>query len=103
MMPAISLVVPCYDEAALLPRLLVSVDAARRRFDQALLAYIDADSSGRAPRGKRARDAALNVVLSERQIQAPRQAELGRRRAGDDPRHAVVAQPRRAAEDERVA
>ena len=31
-MPAISLVIPCYNEAALLPRLLTSVDAARRAF-----------------------------------------------------------------------
>ena len=30
--PAISLVIPCYNEAALLPRLLISVDAARRAF-----------------------------------------------------------------------
>ena len=32
MTPAISLVIPCYNEAALLPRLLDSVDAARRVF-----------------------------------------------------------------------
>ena len=32
MTPAISLVIPCYNEAALLPRLLDSVDAARRAF-----------------------------------------------------------------------
>jgi glycosyltransferase involved in cell wall biosynthesis len=30
--PAISLVIPCYNEAVLLPRLLTSVDAARRAF-----------------------------------------------------------------------
>jgi glycosyltransferase involved in cell wall biosynthesis len=30
--PAISLVIPCYNEAALLPRLLTSIDAARRAF-----------------------------------------------------------------------
>jgi glycosyltransferase involved in cell wall biosynthesis len=30
--PAISLIIPCYNEAAYLPRLLASVDAARRRF-----------------------------------------------------------------------
>lgn len=32
MTPAISLVIPCYNEAALLPRLLASVDVARRAF-----------------------------------------------------------------------
>jgi glycosyltransferase involved in cell wall biosynthesis len=32
MAPAISLVIPCYNEAALLPRLLASVDVARRAF-----------------------------------------------------------------------
>ena len=32
MSPTISLVIPCYNEAALLPRLLTSVDAARRAF-----------------------------------------------------------------------
>lgn len=31
-MPAISLIIPCYNEAAFLPRLLTSVDAARRAF-----------------------------------------------------------------------
>lgn len=31
-MPAISLIIPCYNEAALLPRLLASVDAGRRAF-----------------------------------------------------------------------
>ena len=31
-MPAISLIIPCYNEAVLLPRLLTSVDAARRAF-----------------------------------------------------------------------
>ena len=31
-MPAISLIIPCYNEAAYLPRLLASVDAARRAF-----------------------------------------------------------------------
>jgi glycosyltransferase involved in cell wall biosynthesis len=30
--PTISLVIPCYNEAALLPRLLASIDAARRAF-----------------------------------------------------------------------
>jgi glycosyltransferase involved in cell wall biosynthesis len=30
--PAISLIIPCYNEAAFLPRLLTSVDAARRAF-----------------------------------------------------------------------
>jgi glycosyltransferase involved in cell wall biosynthesis len=30
--PAVSLVIPCYNEAALLPRLLASVDVARRAF-----------------------------------------------------------------------
>ena len=36
MTPAISLVIPCYNEAALLPRLLASVDAARGVFSQVL-------------------------------------------------------------------
>lgn len=30
--PAISVIIPCYNEAALLPRLLTSIDAARRAF-----------------------------------------------------------------------
>ena len=32
MTPAISIIIPCYNEAALLPRLLTSIDAARRAF-----------------------------------------------------------------------
>jgi glycosyltransferase involved in cell wall biosynthesis len=38
MTPAISLVIPCYNEAALLPRLLASVDVARRAFSGGLQA-----------------------------------------------------------------
>jgi hypothetical protein len=43
------------------------------------------------------------IVLPEGQVEAPRELELGRCGVFDDARHTVIAQPCRAAEDERVA
>jgi hypothetical protein len=44
-----------------------------------------------------------HVVLTKRQIESSNEIELAWRGAGDDPRDAVIAQARRAAEDERIA
>ena len=44
-----------------------------------------------------------HAVLSERQVESSPQAELARGRVGNDSRDAVIAQPRRPAEDERVS
>ena len=45
----------------------------------------------------------LDLVLTEREVEATGDAELRRRRAGQDTRHAVKAQTSRSAEHERVA
>jgi hypothetical protein len=46
---------------------------------------------------------ASGAVLPERQIEASFETELARTAAGHDSRHAVIPQPRRTSEDERVA
>src|SRR6266850_6892746 len=45
----------------------------------------------------------LISILPERQVEPPLETELGRRRSGNDPRHAVIPQPRGAAEHKGVA
>src|SRR5258705_13001766 len=44
----------------------------------------------------------LISILPECQVEPSVEPELGRRRSGNDPRHAVIPQPRGAAEHERV-
>src|SRR5258705_4226344 len=44
----------------------------------------------------------LISILPECQVEPPLDTEFGRRRSGNDPRHAVIPQPRGAAEHERV-
>jgi glycosyltransferase involved in cell wall biosynthesis len=83
--PAISLIIPCYNEAAFLPRLLTSVDAARRAFSAGAEAVevIVSDNASTDGTAQLAADHGCRVVSSTvRRIGAVRNAGAAVARGG---------------------
>lgn len=75
--PAISLIIPCYNEAALLPRLLASIETARRAFrgDPAGIEVIVANNASTDDTAALAAAAGCRVAFTEvRRIAAARNA-----------------------------
>lgn len=85
MTPAISMIIPCHNEAALLPRLLASIETARRVFrgDPADIEVIVADNGSTDDTAAIATAAGCRVAFTEvRRIAAARNAGAAAARGG---------------------